>query len=81
MNFKIKRILFATTAILYFLALFIFYDFFIKTQIGNTILILFVIVYFILTLIWFRCPNCKSYLWKLTPFTKYCPHCGKELND
>ena len=81
MSFTTKRILFIATAILCFIALFIFYDFFIKTQIGNTILILFIIVYFISTLIWFRCPHCKAYLWRLVPFAKHCPHCGNELNN
>ena len=81
MNFTTKKVLLAIAAILYFLALLAFNDFFISTPIGNSIAILFILIYFVCALIWFRCPHCNAYLWKLVPFAKYCPRCGNQLND
>lgn len=66
-------------ALLFVVSLFFFREFFTKTGWGITILVLFLVAYFVFTLFWWRCPNCQAYLGKLTPFAKHCPYCGGEL--
>lgn len=79
MRFAIKRRILNIIAIIFILAILIFNKFFTGTAIGITLLILFLLSYFILTLILWRCPHCNSYLWKLAPFATHCPYCGNEL--
>ncbi|MBQ4647529.1 MAG: hypothetical protein IJB76_00010 [Clostridia bacterium] len=81
MRLAVKRRLFVLAAVLFVSSVFVFRGFFIETRAGNTAMIVFFILYFVATLIWLRCPNCKKYLWHLTPFAKHCPHCGEALND
>lgn len=79
MRFTVKRRILNTIAIIFAISLVLFYDFFTKTGIGVAVLIAFLVASFILTVCWWRCPHCHSYLWKLAPFATHCPYCGNEL--
>lgn len=79
MSFTIKRRILNIIAVVFVVAVLIFYDFFTKTVGGVVFLVLFCLAYFILTLKWWRCPHCDSYLWRLAPFAAHCPYCGNEL--
>lgn len=79
MSFKVKRRILNIIAVIFGLALLLFYKFLTQTEIGVTVLVIFTIVYFILTLKWWRCPHCNTYFWKLPPFAEHCPHCGNKL--
>ncbi len=79
MPFNVKRRILNILAIALVTALLLFRRFFVETALGAFFLIVFIIIYFILTLRWWRCPHCDSYLWKLSPFASYCPYCGNEL--
>ncbi len=35
----------------------------------------------IFNLIFWRCPHCHTYLWKVTWMMAYCPYCGASLKD
>lgn len=76
MRFIIKRMLLIIVAIVLSIILFIFYDFFTETGIGILVMMLIGLAYFILTLLWWRCPHCNCYLWRLSPFATHCPYCG-----
>ena len=79
MNFRTKRNILRIIALIFIIAMFVFFKFFTETTGGITLLILFFIAFYILTLILHRCPHCNSYLWKLAPFATHCPYCGKEF--
>lgn len=79
MRFTSKRRILNVIAVVFAFVMLVFYDFFMKTAIGIAALALFLLAYFVLTLIWWRCPHCNSYLWKLAPFSTHCPHRGNEL--
>ena len=81
MPFIIKRRILNALAFLLVIALLFFRDFLLETPLGVFLLVVYVIAYAILTLVWWRCPHCNSYLWKLSPFAAYCPHCGEKLED
>lgn len=79
MDFTVKRRILNTIAVVFVLALFVFFKFFTQTEIGVALLMLFLLAYIILCFIWWRCPHCNSYLWRLTPFAIHCPYCGGEF--
>lgn len=79
MNFTIKRKILRIIALIFIISMFVFYKFFTETAAGITLLISLFIAFYLFTLLWWRCPNCKSYLWKTSPFAKYCPFCGKKF--
>lgn len=79
MQFSTKRRILIITSIIFFIVVWFFRKFFIETAVGNSIVILFVLGFFLLTMVWCRCPHCKKYLWKLPIFAKYCPYCSDEL--
>ena len=79
MGFVIKRRILNIVAIVFAITMLFFYKFLTETAIGITILISFLAIYFVLTLLWWRCPHCNSYLWKLVPFATHCPYCGNEF--
>ncbi len=79
MPFNVKRRILNILAVVLAAALLLFRRFFVETALGAFCLIVFIIVYFILTLRWWRCPHCDSYLRKLSLFASYCPYCGNKL--
>ena len=79
MSFLVKRRILNAIAIVFVIALLAFRRFFTETELGIALLVLFLIGYFILTLVWWRCPHCNAYLRKLPPFATHCPYCGNEF--
>ena len=79
MSFTVKRRILNAVAVVFLIALFAFRRFLTETELGITILVVFLIGYLILALVWWRCPHCNSYLRKLSPFATYCPYCGNKL--
>lgn len=79
MNFTTKRRILNIIAVIFAVVMVLFNKFVSETLLGVTLLMLFVIAYLILSLIWWRCPHCNSYLHKLTPFSTHCPYCGNKL--
>ncbi len=79
MNFTTKRRIIRIIALILIIAMFVFYNFFTESAAGITLLISLLIAFYILTLIWWRCPGCNAYLWKTSPFAKYCPFCGEKF--
>lgn len=81
MSFRTKQRILIAVAIGLVLALLLFYRFFTETLIGVLLLVAWFGGYWILNLLWWRCPHCNAYLWKLSTFAEYCPHCGKKLEE
>lgn len=79
MRFTTKRTILNVLAVIFALAFIFLHKFLTKTFFGITVLVMFLIIYFILTLKWWRCPHCNTYLWRLPPFSTHCPHCSNEL--
>ena len=79
MRFVVKRRILNSLALLFLVALLAFRRFLTETNIGVTILVAFLIAYLLLSLVWWRCPHCNSYLRKLPLFATHCPYCGNEL--
>lgn len=79
MSFTLKRRILNGIAIVLILAILIFRDFFSKTVLGITVLLLWLTVLCVLNLLWWRCPHCNAYLWKLSPFATHCPFCGSKF--
>ncbi|MBQ2781212.1 MAG: hypothetical protein IJF42_06630 [Clostridia bacterium] len=79
MSFTGKRRILNVVAVLIVVTIFAFHKFFIETTSGNTVLAAVLLAFLILNFAWWRCPHCHAYLWKLSPFAKHCPYCGKKL--
>ena len=79
MSFRTKKIILYTIGGVLITALFLFNGFLTESKLGIGLLVAALVGYVILSLIWWRCPHCGSYLGKLSPFATFCPHCGQEL--
>lgn len=79
MHFRTKQGILIALAVGLVLALLLFYRFFTETLVGIILLLAWFAGYWILNLIWWRCPHCGTYLHKLGPSAEFCPYCGKEL--
>lgn len=79
MNFSTKRMILNVLAILLCLLLFILLFVFEDRKVGIPISFTLVVGYSILNVIWWRCPHCKTYLGRLSPFATHCPYCGEKL--
>ena len=80
MRFSVKRIILSVMAVVMFLAIVFYHEFFLDTALGMGLLTLCVVVYVVLCLIWNRCPYCGNYLRKLSIFASYCPYCGEKFD-
>ncbi len=81
MSFKIKRRILTAFTVLLVIAVIFFHEFFFGTHAGLTAFIAIMLVFTVITLIWWRCPHCRTGLGRRVLWIKYCPRCGKELND
>ena len=79
LSFKTRRVILNIITVIFALAMILFYRFFTTTGLGVSILISFLVIFCILLYFWWRCPHCDTFFWKLPWFSKYCPHCGNEL--
>lgn len=79
MSFTTKKTILFLSALVLVLAIFLFRDFFFDTMLGVLLLVVSFVAYFIVNLIWWRCPHCDAYLHKLSMFATHCPYCGEEL--
>ena len=79
LSFKTRRIILSIITAIFVVAAILFYEFFTTTELGLSILVIFLALFCALLYFWLRCPHCNKFLYKLPMFSKYCPHCGNEL--
>ncbi|MBR6765826.1 MAG: zinc ribbon domain-containing protein [Clostridia bacterium] len=81
MKFSTKKLIYFAISIAFIAVLLIFRDFLFRTSTGMIILIVLVLAMFGTAFSLLRCPHCGSYLRRMTLFTKFCPYCGKDLDE
>lgn len=79
MSFNEKKWILIILGVVLVLSLVLFQGILLDSAIGIGIVLLLVIGYLVLNWIWWRCPHCNAYLWKLSTFAEYCPYCGEKL--
>ncbi len=83
LNFKRKALgiaLYLYTLALFILKIFFHAETFFK-QIILPISAVFLVIWIILFIVWWRCPHCNKHLGLSTRDINYCPLCGKELDE
>jgi hypothetical protein len=81
MSFHKKKWLLMGLGVALVLVLLLLHNILLDSYIGIGIVLFLMIGYLVLNWIWWRCPHCNAYLWKLSTFAEYCPHCGKKLEE
>ena len=79
MSFNMKKLIMVILAVVFIAGVLIFKDFLLDTELGNVVLVMYIIAYSAFCIVFWRCKHCKRPLGKLSFFAKYCPYCGDEL--